>query len=158
MTVKLTDLKPTVLSQSITQVFKASDRLAVQTQASISDFTANHEERFKEAGTAGGTLLIVSALAKDAVNTLKISEDLTDQESVQIHNAVGQVMQGLSVSDATDSLTPKQSLLVQAFLLAYQMGELPEAKHSLPASFNAVVNPDNSVTTSDKQADPEDDE
>lgn len=147
---KLETLQPTKLAESVKRVFTASDRLAIQVQSSIEDFSDNHLERFQEAGTVGGTLLIVSALAKDAVNTLKISEDLEDGESVNIHNAVKEILTGTSMNDAIGSLSAKEQLLVQAFLLAYQMGNLPEAVHALPASFNASVNPDNSVTTSDK--------
>ena len=146
---KLNKLQPTKLSASVDRIYKASGRLATQVQSSIEDFTANHTERFAEAGEVGGTLLIVSAMAKDAVNTLTIAQDLTDEESVTIHGAVTAIMTGTSLADATDGFPAKLALLTQSFILAYQIGNLDEATHANPAGFNVTVNADNSVTTSD---------
>ena len=146
----LKNIQPNKTSQSIQRVVDAIARLTTQVNSSMMDFSLHHVERFEDAGVEGGNILAVSLFAKDALNTITTADSLPPEDSVKFHNAMQDVATGTPFTDATDGFSPKLTLLVQSGLIAYQLGQLDETPYQIPAPFDAVVNADNSVTTSDK--------
>lgn len=138
-----------VLTSPIKRVVDSIERLKTQVLSVEGIFTANHAATFTEAGEDGATILLVSAVGKDAVNTLDMAKNCTPSESVRVWAMVGDLLQGNSIDTTIADGTPKELFLAKSVQLAYEGGELPEAVRKIAADFQVTLNPDGSVTTAD---------